>query len=347
MRTKRLSLLAFLGVGSFLFPLAHAFQSVVSRRTSELRATKVTPLPPGLSPFEKAQAKSLDTLGNFRKLASISINKAVADGVRKIEVDFPPFIADNKSQYDDYDNISELDTNRDWCVQLLPLLKLSNPTWLVLPDDKECELASTEWKGKLYRAAKFTSIRGACDAVQAPNTKKAWGTSLAESVNRLQGGDGILADSSKIDSLQADDVDSDRFHLVCQPGNGGPVEDWINVEALHDDSKSITTCVVNGALDKVRDGYYPAIFFPALAKTVPFYKSFESVFFAKPIADKGCAGWLFRCYPEPWQVVLQTPVTGKAGTLTIENSVVLQSATRPSYAQIIKSMVEAAATASK
>ena len=65
--------------------------------------------------------------------------------------------------------------------------------------------------------------------------------------------------------------------------------------------------IVNGALDKVRDGYYPAVFFPKLAATVDrFYKRFDSAFYLKPITDKGIYGWLFRVYGEPWQIYLQT-----------------------------------------
>ena len=183
-------------------------------------------------------------------------------------------------------------------MQLVPLLRdrLPRTTWLVLPDDKECELASNQWTGQLYRKnTRFTSIRAACEAVGAPETK-AWGSNFAETVNKLQGGDGILGDSTTLDEL---DANADRLQLICQPGNGGPVEDWINVELLHwqGRSDSCATCVVNGALDKVRDGYYPGIFFPALAKTVPFYKKFEPVFIAKPISDKGVYGWLYRVYP--------------------------------------------------
>jgi hypothetical protein len=58
------------------------------------------------------------------------------------------------------------------------------------------------------------------------------------------------------------------------------VEDWINCEILHNAASgtnsvggggigattatttTTTTVIVNGALDKVRDGYYPSIFFP-------------------------------------------------------------------------------------
>jgi Domain of unknown function (DUF1995) len=323
--------------------------------------------PTGLSLFEKSTSMP----GTFRKLAATAIDKAVRNGERLLEVDIPPFVGD-KSQFDDYDNVSELDTNRDFCAQLLPLLNnraANQCTWLVLPDDKECELAAINWTGQLYRSdtKRFTSIRAAYAAISAstdssnktPSTfsfKKAWGSTMAEMVNKLQGGDGVLADSTKLDSLTP--VVEGRFQLICQPGNGGPVEDWINVEQLAqknqgaiDDTTTTVTCVVNGALDKVRDGYYPALFFPALAKTIPFYQQFTPVLIAKPINDKGFAGWLFRVYPEPWQVILQTAKRpssssddtrkngGGSQLLQVENTVVLQSDERPSYAQVFNALV--------
>jgi Domain of unknown function (DUF1995) len=128
------------------------------------------------------------------------------------------------------------------------------------------------------------------------------------------------------------------------------VEDWINVQALHQASSSVqqATIVVNGALDKVRDGYYPAIFFPALAQTVPFYRQFEAVLVAKPIADKGLYGWLYRVYPEPWQVILQTtrtvPSKGNSGdTLQVDDSVAQIFDKRPTFAQAVNALVQAAA----
>jgi Domain of unknown function (DUF1995) len=336
-------------------------------------AASTTLFPTGLSLFEKSASMP----GTFRKLAATAIDKAVRNGERLLEVDIPPFVGE-KSQFDDYDNVSELDTNRDFCAQLLPLLNnraANQCTWLVLPDDKECELAAINWTGQLYRSEKkrFTSIRAAYAAVSANSAsnkpssdstftfKKAWGSTMAEMVNKLQGGDGVLADSTKLDSLTP--VVDGRFQLICQPGNGGPVEDWINVEQLaknnqgndiDDDTDTTTvTCVVNGALDKVRDGYYPALFFPALAKTIPFYKQFTPVLIAKPINDKGFAGWLFRVYPEPWQVILQTKARrpssddqknkngagGQQLLWQVENTVVLQSDERPSYAQVYNALV--------
>lgn len=306
--------------------------------TRLLLRLQATPLPSGLSPFEKGASKSLNLQGTFRKLAASAIDKAVKNGERLVEVDFPPFIG-GKSQFDDYDNVSELDTNRDWCAQLVPMLSnqaASKCTWLVLPDDKECELAAIEWTGQLYRSEtkRFTSIRAACEATSGSLVKKAWGSNLAETFNKLQGGDGVLADSTKLDTLTLIDG---RFQLICQPGNGGPVEDWINVEQLA--QGECITCVVNGALDKVRDGYYPAIFFPALAKTTPFYKTFEPVFIAKPLNDKGFAGWLFRVYPEPWQVILQTARPDKNNDLKVINTVVLETTERPSYTEAVNALI--------
>ena len=256
--------------------------------------------------------------------------------------------------------------------------------WFILPDDKECEIAKIEYLEQLrYQPTdtiRFTSIRAAF-AATATNTnggyKKAWGTSLAETMNQLQGGDGILADSSTLDDLMAvKDGDRDvqskkrRIQLICQPGNGGPVEDWINVEQFcyntnqnknNNDNDShhspvTATIIVNGALDKVRDGYYPPIFFPALAKTIPFYQQqCEAILFVKPITDKGLYGWMYRVYPEPWQIVLQLPrrqkssstYTNKNGDemkLVVDDIVVLISNTRPTYQEAVNAMVQEAQT---
>jgi hypothetical protein len=282
----------------------------------------------------------------------------------------------SKTNFDDFDNVQELNANSDFCAQFLPTLAGSGAgsstgskrdIWFVLPDDKECELAKTEWTGQRFRkAAKFTSIRAATCATAGTNEfALAWGSSIASTFDKLKGGDGILADSSTLDDLTdaaatatttTTTTTTERLHLVCQPGSGGPVEDWINVEKLHNAAssiladKTVVTCVVNGALDKVRDGYYAAVFFPALAATVPFYKQFQSVFFLKPVSDKGMYGWLYRVYPEPWQVILQTarPVQkGDETVMTVENTVALVSESRPSYQEAVQAMLTAALNVQK
>jgi Domain of unknown function (DUF1995) len=308
-------------------------------------------------------------------------------------VEFPPLAGGDasKSQFDDFDNVSELNANADWCVQWAPLIK-STPSgvlakaccddiWLVFPDDKECELAKKQWTGQRYRqAAKFTSLRAAVSAVTSLQTSskteikneaqqqpalfaKSWGSSFAAAVNKMQGGDGILADSSALDELDvasvSGNIDKKRLHIVCQPGNGGPVEDWINVQTLHNAASRSSskngpamTCIVNGALDKVRDGYYPALFFPALAKaSQSFYqesaKQVQTIFYLKPISDKGLYGWLFYVYGEPWQVVLQTATQKQQGNgdvrTVVQDTTALLSNKRPTYQEAVQALVKTAA----
>lgn len=50
------------------------------------------------------------------------------------------------------------------------------------------------------------------------------------------------------------------------------------------------------------------MFFPKLAKVKGGYEEFESGFYLKAVSDKGVFGWLFRVWPEEWQVVKQTKV---------------------------------------
>ena len=278
-------------------------------------STDLTPLPQGISPFEKSLSKNIDVQGQFRTLAKSAVDAAMksnSGSISLFEIEFPPLIGgdQSKSQFDDFDNIQELDSNKDWTMQFAPLFitkeDFSNgKTWLTFPDLKECELARKEWQGSKYQAATFTTIEAATEFLSGGGTYDApWGAALANGMNKLMGGGkdnekggdgGLLGDSRALDEL----VEPPKLNLVVQPGNGGPVEDWVNVEKVHLASPNSVMVIVNGALDKVRQGYYPGVFFPKLATTVDrFYKKFESVFYLKPISDKGVYGWLYRVYPE-------------------------------------------------
>ncbi|CAB9524914.1 Domain of unknown function (DUF1995) [Seminavis robusta] len=322
----------------------------VSFSTTALSA-KLTRLPTGISPFEKSAARSRDFQGEFRKTCQKVIQDALRDNVQTMEIEFPPLLGGDKSktQFDDFDNVQELNQNQDWCVQLAPMLGIQ-PTWLIFPDLKECELAKEKWTGQRYRqAAVFTSLEEVTQHYTQGDESysKPWGATFASGMNSLLGGNsgdaGLLGDQTALDSLN--DNSPPKLHLICQPGNSGPVEDWINVETLHKGSKGVPTVVVNGALDKVRDGYYAAFIFPALAKATPFYKKFESVFYLKPISDKGVYGWVYRVYPEPWQVVLQTPSKDKNGNIKVTDTVALTSDVKPTYDQAVKALLSTSAGA--
>lgn len=313
-------------------------------------AQGLTPLPPDISPFSKTSSKRRDVQADFRKLALGSFQQALQDGVTQMELEFPPLLGGDKSksQFDDFDNVQELNKNRDWCIEWLPTLPVK-PVWFILPDLKEVELAKEEWGGQRYRqAAQFTSIEAVTNHYYEivggkVSYNKPWGATFASGMSSLLGGGngdaGLLGDQGALDPLEGDAPA--KLHLVCQPGNGGPVEDWVNVKALHEAAGSTTpTCIVNGALDKVRDGYYPGLIFPKLATTFDFYRQFEAVLFLKPISDKGVYGWLFRVYPEPWQVVLQTPRRDeKKEEVVIDDTVVLVSERRPSYTECVQALL--------
>lgn len=384
---------------SSTFPFSRS--SSPSASASSGVCLQLTPLPQDISPFTKSSAKRRDVQGDFRKIAEKALVQALKDGKTQLELEFPPLLGGDKSktQFDDFDNVQELNQNRDWCVQLLPSLDCiqtswnknnkNKKIWFVLPDLKEVELCKEEWTGQRYRqAASYTSIEAVTahysDKMKKKNNdgstmktttisyrdggsegySKPWGATFAGAMNQLLGGANgdskLLGDTNALDPLDDDEEDSSAggpsLHMVCQPGNGGPVEDWINVKAFHDmsadlcDNEVTPTCIVNGALDKVRDGYYAPFIFPKLAKTFDFYRNFEAVFFLKPVSDKGVYGWLFRVYPEPWQVVLQRPVRDPKDDkqIVIQDIVALTSDTkRPTYNECIDALLKKEAECAK
>jgi hypothetical protein len=331
--------------------------------TNNKNKNNLSTLPKDISPFEKSSSKRRDVQGEFRSIALSALTSALKDGKTQIEIEFPPLLGgdQSKSQFDDFDNVQELNKNRDWCIELLPNLanaiKQITPVWFILPDLKEVELAKEEWGGQRFRqAGVFSSIEavashyGSGSDNDDSSYSKPWGATFASGMSSFLGGSngdaGLLGDQGALDSL-TEEGDA-KLHLVCQPGNGGPVEDWVNVKALHVNAGGSTpTCIVNGALDKVRDGYYPAFVFPKLATTFDFYKAFEATFFLKPISDKGVYGWVYRVYPEPWQVVLQTPGQDKKGDMIVTDTVALVSDTRPRYAECVSALLAKAAELSK
>jgi hypothetical protein len=270
----------------------------------------LTPIPKGISPFEKSLSKNIDIQSDFRKLAKRAIDAAISAGLTKLEIEFPPLLGgdQSKSQFDDFDNVQELDKNKDWTMLLAPLflgesMYQNGKTWLIFPDLKECELAKVEWAGQRYREATFTTIEavtnyyltttGLSESNSAATGYDApWGSSLMSNLSKLIGGGngqdaGLLGNMAALDPIVEGKNSPATLWLVIQPGNGGPVEDWVNVEKMSNAQPNTRIVVINGALDKVRSGFYPAIFFPKLAQTVDrFYNKFESIFYIKPFADK-------------------------------------------------------------
>jgi len=374
------------------------FANLYSENANSATPTLST-LPKGISPFEKSLSKNIDIQADFRYRAKAAVDAAMSSDPRALqllEIEFPPLLGgySSKSQFDDFDNIEELESNKNWAIQFAPLFLTEDrspfangKTWLIFPDLKECELGRKEWPGKRYQEATFTTLQAATQFLTSVKDdvnggkdgddggyNAPWGAAIAEGFNKILGSSssnsddsdddssskkdaGLLGDITCLDPLIQGQNSPSTFNVIVQPGNGGPVEDWINVETIHsalssllssgedaNDGNSSVLLIVNGALDKVRDGYYPAFFFPNLAKTVDrFYRKFETVFYLKPITDKGLYGWLYRVYPEPWQVILQTVKKSRNGDSYVEDTVVYKSEERPTYALAISKMIEGVA----
>jgi hypothetical protein len=68
--------------------------------------------------------------------------------------------------------------------------------------------------------------------------------------------------------------------------------------------------VINGNLDRLRNGYYPGIFYPGLARvSKEFYSRAEQALYLSPIAVGGVrfGAWLARAAPGPWEVLVRGP----------------------------------------
>ena len=193
-----------------MFPLLLAFGGGPTK-TANPSSRSLSPLPKGISPFEKSISKSIDVQADFRRTAKRAIDAAIVDGVARIEIEFPPLIggSQSKSQFDDFDNVQELDKNKDWTMLLAPMFlgdeKYQNgKTWLIFPDLKECELAKMEWAGKRYREATFTTIEAVTGHVVATTGGSSnggagggaggydapWGSSLMSGISKMMGGGG-------------------------------------------------------------------------------------------------------------------------------------------------------------
>ena len=262
-------------------------------------ALALTPLPPGLNEFSRLSGRS-GSLANIRRASAAALGRALADGVQLLEVEFPPLL-ETKTQFDDFSNVEVLDANRDFAIELAlePELRETAPDdslWLIFADAGEADLAREAWPGKAYRAATQTSIAAAVSELGVHEPLRPMGTAAADAFGGLStlfgGAPPPPPPPAPPPSLQ----------LCVQPGDGGPMEDWLNLERL--ETPGTPMLCVNGALDKVTSGYYSNFLNPALGKSADdFFSRFAQVYYLKPISK----GFVYRAYPGGWQCILDKP----------------------------------------
>ena len=257
----------------------------------------LSPHPPGLNEFSRLSGRE-GCVASIRRAAAAATGRALADGKELLEIEFPPLL-ETKTQFDDFSNVEELDANRDFGTLLAIEPEIcsaaqASSLWLCFADATEAKLAREAWPGARYAEATVTSIGEAVSALGSEPLKP-MGSNAADLFNGLFGGENQAAASPP--------APPPALQMVVQPGNGGPMEDWLNLELLKRDGTPMLC--LNGALDKVTSGYYSNFLNPKLgACSDRFFTKFEQVYYCKPVGAG--RGWLFRVYPEPWQLFRQT-----------------------------------------
>ena len=288
-------------------------------------ARALTPLPPGINAYEVAAGTRNRPAEALAPVALRAIAAAREANVKLGEIEFPALLGE-KTAYDDVDNVQILNWNRDWCMaSMQPLAgELDGELWLAFPDRKELELAREEWPGAAYAKATLTTLEDAAEVLSG-SSDQAWGAAFARAA------EGLLGTSNLGAKPETTTAPAPQVVVAVQPGDGGPLEDWLNLERCQPSDGLLVS--VNGAFDKLRGGFYPRPLFPKLAECVDrFVVDAEALVVLKNVADKGRAGWLFRVYPEPWQLFAQ----GKEASLLLETY-----DTRPAYNDCVATLLKA------
>eukprot|EP00629_Pelagomonadales_sp_RCC1024_P001309 CAMPEP_0119275312 /NCGR_PEP_ID=MMETSP1329-20130426/13592_1 /TAXON_ID=114041 /ORGANISM="Genus nov. species nov., Strain RCC1024" /LENGTH=302 /DNA_ID=CAMNT_0007275689 /DNA_START=63 /DNA_END=968 /DNA_ORIENTATION=- len=287
-------------------------------------AAALTPLPTGINTYEVSSGVRANPREQLQSIARGAIAAAREDGVTLAEIEYPDLLGE-KTQFDDVDNVQILDANRDWAMTAMAPLagEIGKELWMAFPDRKELELARDEWPGERFGAATLTTLEDAAEVLSG-GSEAAWGAALARGAEGLFGTSNLGA---KPDTASAPPP---SVVFAVQPGEGGPLEDWLNLERCVPKDGGLLVSL-NGAFDKLRGGYYPRLLFPKLADCVDrFIADAEGCVVLKPLAEKGKSGWLWRVYPEPWQLIAQ----GRT-----EACVVSTSESRPPYAELIAALL--------
>ena len=97
-----------------------------------------------------------------------------------------------------------------------------------------------------------------------------------------------------------------RPSLIIAVNPGFNIPEWIDLPKL---KNGVPMIVVNGNIDRLRNGYYPSFFYPGLAKvTKEFYSNFTPALFLSPVAVGGdrFGAWLAKKYDSDWELLVKS-----------------------------------------
>lgn len=209
-------------------------------------------------------------ISNVLRRASDATKQSLKAGCKSIEIAFP------ENRKSDISVSESLDTNRAFAKEFAKsLASYGKSLWILFPDNKELKLAADKWgNGNSFT---LTSLDGAARVLNAADS-----------------------DSS------GDGGDRGAPEVVMALNPGFNVEEWIKLAELNVGNAAVI--VINGNLDRLRNGYYPRIFYPKLGRvTDSYYRRFEQSFCISPVAVGGDrqGAWLCKQTSSPWQLLVK------------------------------------------
>lgn len=94
-----------------------------------------------------------------------------------------------------------------------------------------------------------------------------------------------------------------KILVVVNPGFS--VDEWINIPKI---DRGVPIVIINGNLDRLRNGYYPWFIYPALTKvSKEYYSTYTPALFLQPIAVGGdrMGAWMTKIYPNKWEIFVK------------------------------------------
>lgn len=221
-------------------------------------------------------------INNVLRKSIDSTKLCINNNATKIEISFPEIIKNDISV------IESLNLNRAFVLEYIKSFSsYGKKLWVLFPDNKELKLALDKWNNNNNGD---TNIKDTFTITSLTEASKILNTNNNDNGNYGN-------DNNELSVLQPEVL------VVVNPGFN--VNEWIDLANLNTNAIVI---VINGNLDRLRNGYYPSIFYPTLTKvTNTYYRSFIQAFFIQNIAVNGdrYGGWLLKNYPNNWIVVIK------------------------------------------
>lgn len=229
-------------------------------------------------------------INNVLRKSIDSTKLCINNNITKIEISFPEIIKNDISV------IESLNLNRAFVLEYIKsFTSYGKNLWVVFPDNKELKLALDKWDNNNNN----NNNKG---DKNVEDTFTITSLSVASKILNTNNNDKNNEDSGL--SLQLlNQNNQPEVLVIVNPGFN--VNEWIDLANLNTNAIVI---VINGNLDRLRNGYYPSIFYPTLTKvTNTYYRSFIQAFFIQNIAVNGdrYGGWLIRNYPHKWMIVIK------------------------------------------